>query len=114
MTFYQELQLNQAGSKSLIKSCATSGEKLHHTLVYLFKIFITMVFCVPLLWDTAKFSEMKQYRRRYYSPLCYGFPKCRLWNEDDWLPCFYGNYLFYSGLWPKTCQYGRTLRRTSY
>ena len=54
MTFYQELQLNQAGSKSLIKSCATSGEKLHHTFVYLFKIFITMVFCVAFVMGYGK------------------------------------------------------------
>lgn len=54
MTFYQELQLNQAGSKALIKNCTTSGEKLRHTFVYLFKIFITMVFCVAFVMGYGK------------------------------------------------------------
>ena len=31
MTFYQELQLNQAGSKALIRSCENKKEKLKHT-----------------------------------------------------------------------------------
>ena len=44
MTFYQELQLNQAGSKALIRSCTDKKEKMRHTAIYLLKIFITMVF----------------------------------------------------------------------
>ena len=34
MTFYQELQLNQAGSKSLLKNSKTMKEKLYHAFVY--------------------------------------------------------------------------------
>lgn len=49
MTFYQELQLNQEGSKSLIRSCSNRKEKLRHISVYLFKIFITMVFCMAFV-----------------------------------------------------------------
>ena len=45
MTFYQELQLNQAGSKGVIRKSETSKEKAYHIAVYLFKIAITMVFC---------------------------------------------------------------------
>ncbi len=45
MTFYQELQLNQSGSKNLIKNSPTRREKWIHTLIYFFKIAITMVFC---------------------------------------------------------------------
>ena len=45
MTFYQELQLNQAGSKGLLKNSKTMKEKLYHTFVYMVKIAITMVFC---------------------------------------------------------------------
>ena len=45
MTFYQELQLNQAGSKSLLKNSKTMKEKLYHTFVYMVKIAVTMVFC---------------------------------------------------------------------
>lgn len=45
MTFYQELQLNQSGSKNIIRESKTRKEKVRHTLIYLFKIAITMVFC---------------------------------------------------------------------
>ena len=38
MTFYQELQLNQAGSKKLLKKSETLKEKLYHMWVYLVKI----------------------------------------------------------------------------
>lgn len=46
MTFYQELQLNQAGSKAVIKNAESSKEKLHHTCIYMCKIAITMIFCM--------------------------------------------------------------------
>ncbi len=45
MTFYQELQLNQAGSKNLLKKSETLKEKLYHMWVYLVKIAATMAFC---------------------------------------------------------------------
>lgn len=45
MTFYQELQLNQAGSKNLLNKSETVKEKLYHMLVYLVKIAVTMIFC---------------------------------------------------------------------
>ena len=41
MTFYQELQLNQAGSKNLLKKSETLKEKLYHMWVYLVKIEVT-------------------------------------------------------------------------
>ena len=46
MTFYQELQLNQAGSKKLICASETKKEKYRHIAVYLFKIILTISFCV--------------------------------------------------------------------
>ncbi|MBE6023323.1 MAG: FUSC family protein [Cellulosilyticum sp.] len=46
MTFYQELQLNQAGSKKLIHESKTTKEKIYHIAVFLFKIFITLAFCM--------------------------------------------------------------------
>ncbi len=46
MTFYQELQLNQTGSKTMIKNAVGSREKLHHTCIYMCKIAITMIFCM--------------------------------------------------------------------
>ena len=45
MTFYQELQLNQAGSKALIKASKSKKEKHRHIAVYLFKILLTVAFC---------------------------------------------------------------------
>ena len=57
MTFYQELQLNQAGSKNLLKKSETVKEKSYHILVYLVKIAVTMAFweypkvCVNLQTD---------------------------------------------------------------
>ena len=39
MTFYQELQLNQAGSKALIRSCTDKKEKMRHTAILSFKNF---------------------------------------------------------------------------
>ncbi len=45
MTFYQELQLNQAGSKKMLKTVRQGGRRAYHTLVYLVKIALTMIFC---------------------------------------------------------------------
>ena len=45
MTFYQELQLNQAGSKELLRKSETAQERRYHALVYLAKVAITMLFC---------------------------------------------------------------------
>ena len=55
MTFYQELQLNQAGSKELIRNSQNNKEKLRHLSIYLFKIFITMVFCMAFVIAYSKF-----------------------------------------------------------
>ena len=46
MTFYQELQLNQAGSKALIRKSGDPKEKFRHICIYLFKILLTVAFCV--------------------------------------------------------------------
>lgn len=45
MTFYQELQLNQAGSKKMVRESESFKDKAYHMMVYLVKIAITMVFC---------------------------------------------------------------------
>ena len=45
MKFYDELQLNQAGSKELIRNSKSKKEKIYHILVYLFKIALTVSFC---------------------------------------------------------------------
>lgn len=45
MTFYQELQLNQAGSKKLISESNSTKGKCYHEGVFLFKIILTVAFC---------------------------------------------------------------------
>lgn len=45
MTFYQELQANQAGSKKIIRESGSAREKCYHIAVYLAKIAITVAFC---------------------------------------------------------------------
>lgn len=54
MNFYQELQLNQALSKAVIRNASSKKEKAYHIGVYLFKIFITMIFCVAFVTAYAK------------------------------------------------------------
>lgn len=49
MTFYQELQLNQAGSKTLLKNCTTKKDKAKHFSIYLFKVLLTLAFCVAFV-----------------------------------------------------------------
>ena len=53
MTFYQELQLNQAGSKAVIRNAADRREKLRHITIYLFKIAITMLFCMGFVMGAS-------------------------------------------------------------
>lgn len=55
MTFYQELQLNQAGSKAVIKNASGFQEKFRHIVVYLFKIFITLLFCMAFVIGFSAF-----------------------------------------------------------
>ena len=49
MTFYEELQLNQVGSKKIIKESKTIKEKIYHIAVYLFKIILTLAFCMAFV-----------------------------------------------------------------
>ena len=57
MTFYQELQLDQVGSKSYIASITDPKEKRKHIAIYLFKILLTVSFCVAFVTITQNFSE---------------------------------------------------------
>ena len=59
MTFYQELQLNQAGSKNLLKKSETLKEKLYHMWVYLVKIAVTWHFVFSLLVFSVSYLEMR-------------------------------------------------------
>lgn len=49
MTVYQELQLNAAGSKALVRNSKDKKEKMRHMLIYLFKVVITLVFCMSVV-----------------------------------------------------------------
>lgn len=50
MTIYQELQLNQAGSKSMVRSSTTKKEKIRHISIYALKIFLTQLFCIVFVY----------------------------------------------------------------
>lgn len=45
MTFYQELQLNSAGSKALIRITKDKKERRRHILIYNFKVYLVVAFC---------------------------------------------------------------------
>ena len=48
MTFYQELQLSSTGSKQLIKNTKDPKERRRHILIYNFKVYLVMAFCVAV------------------------------------------------------------------
>ena len=75
MTFYQELQLNQAGSKALLKRSETMKEKIYHMLVYLVKIAVTMAFCFTFV---TIFSVL--FGNENSIVMSYGISKCGSWN----------------------------------
>ena len=56
MTFYQELQLSSVGSKQLIKSTKDKKEKFRHILIYNFKVYLVMIFCVAVVTLFTKFT----------------------------------------------------------
>ena len=49
MTFYQELQLSSTGSKQLIKNTKDKKERMRHILIYNFKVYLVMFFCVAVV-----------------------------------------------------------------
>lgn len=49
MTFYQELQLNQAGSKNYIAELKTSKDKFVHILIFIFKVILNLVFSMAVI-----------------------------------------------------------------
>ena len=75
MTFYQELQLNQAGSKDLLKKSETAKEKIYHLFVYMAKVAVTMAFC--FLFVTI-FSILLGNENSIV--MSYGISKCRSRN----------------------------------
>ena len=49
MTFYQELQLSSVASKQLIKATEDKKERRRHILIYNFKVYLVMAFCVAVI-----------------------------------------------------------------
>lgn len=90
MTFYQELQLNQAGSKNLLKKSETLKEKLYHMWVYLVKIAATMAFC---FFFVSIFSILFGNENSIVGVvvlLCLMCLKMRIWGSTpDNLRCFW-------------------------
>ena len=56
MTFYQELQLSSTGSKQLIRSTTDPKEKRRHFLIYNFKVYLVMAFCVAVVSMYSKLT----------------------------------------------------------
>lgn len=54
MTFYQELQLNQEGSKNVVREARGKKEKCKHMAIYLFKVLLTSVFCIAFVFLFAQ------------------------------------------------------------
>ena len=61
MTFYQELQLSSTGSKQLIKNTTDKKEKRRHILIYNFKVYLVMVFCVASSYNFFPFTLSAEY-----------------------------------------------------
>ena len=49
MDFYQQLQLSSIGSKQWIKGAKDSKEKYKRILIYNFKVYLVMAFCVAVV-----------------------------------------------------------------
>lgn len=49
MTFYQELQLNSAGSKQLIQKTEDKKERRRHILIYNLKVYMVLAFCFAVV-----------------------------------------------------------------
>ncbi len=59
MTFYQELQLNQAGSKNLLKKSETLKRKIYHMWVYGEDSCYNGILFFILLVFSASYLEMR-------------------------------------------------------
>ena len=56
MTFYQEQQLSSTGSKQLIRNTTDKKEKRRHILIYNFKVYLVMAFCVAVVTLYSKIT----------------------------------------------------------
>ena len=90
MTFYQELQLSSAGSKQLIKNTKDAKEKRKHILIYNFKVYLVMVFCVAVV---TIFSKLLGSANSVVGvTVLLAVKTGRFWNKDiTWTFVYYGN-----------------------
>ena len=56
MDFYQQLQLSSIGSKQWIKGAKDSKEKHKRILIYNFKVYLVMAFCVAVVTLYSKIT----------------------------------------------------------
>ena len=77
MTFYQELQLSSAGSKQLIKNTTDKKEKWRHILIYNFKVYLVMAFCVAVVTLYTKLTGQENRQILAYGRV---MDCCPLWE----------------------------------
>ncbi len=100
MNFYQELQLNQAGSKSYIASFKNPKDKCKHIAVYLFKIALVVAFCVSFVTlFSVLFGNEKQHCRCGCTALRVSSSIFRPWNPEFSGHTWNSFHLWYSCIW---------------
>ena len=101
MTVYQELQLNQAGSKALIRSCTNRKDKMRHTAIYLFKICLTMAFCMAVVIGFSKIFGNGNSIVGVVVLLCVmAFRVCGFRNPDTTCDGSIDTYVCHIDFWP--------------
>ena len=104
MTFYQELQLSSAGSKQLIKNTTDKKEKWRHILIYNFKVYLVMAFCVAVVTLYTKLTGQENSVAGVTVLLA--LLVLRFWHTDEsWIVVHCGNIYDHDG-WPATGKYG--------
>lgn len=110
MTFYQELQLSSVGSKQLIKNTTDSKEKRRHILIYNFKVYLVMAFCVAVVSMYSKLTGSNN-----SSSWCYrsaggsGTSPGRFRNPDNtWTALYSRNFRNPHG-WAEAGKYGSSV-----
>ena len=93
MTFYQELQLSSTGSKQLIRSTTDPKEKRRHILIYNFKVYLVMAFCVAVV---SMYSKQQQCSWCYCSAGSTCAATGRLRDQDNTWTAFYCRDFRYS------------------
>ena len=87
MTFYQELQLSSVASKQLIKATEDKKERRRHILIYNFKVYLVMAFCVAVVSLYRRYSascgacsSTGRFWNSYNARI--GLHRRNLWNID--------------------------------